>query len=74
MQQLKKFKLHICILLYLILLSFILLANPKFAFDNDGTLKPFGTGNNKTVLPLWLIIVLLALVSYYISNLFVIFK
>lgn len=74
MQQLKKFKLHICILIYLILISLILLSNPKYAFNEDGTLKQFGTGNEKTVLPLWLIIILLALIAYYIANIFVIFK
>ena len=74
MLELKKFKLHICILVYLILIGFIILLKPRFCYDNEKNLKQFGIGSKKTIFPLWLLIIFVALLSYYISNLIVIFK
>lgn len=74
MSELKKFKLHICIIIYFIMISFIILLKPDFCYDNNKNLKQFGIGSKKTIFPLWLLIIFVALISYYISNLIVIFK
>ena len=74
MLELKKFKLHICIIIYFIFIGFIVLLKPNFCYDDKKNLKQFGIGNNKTIFPLWLLIVFVALVSYYLSNIIVIFK
>ena len=74
MIELKKYKIHICILIYLLLLCFLIFLNPEFCYDKNGNLKEFGTGQNKTITPLWIIILFIALISYYISNFIVIFK
>tara|TARA_Y100000996_G_C22384365_1_gene586440 strand:+ start:184 stop:351 length:168 start_codon:yes stop_codon:yes gene_type:complete len=38
---------------------------PAFIFKKDGTLREFGIGfRNKTVIPAWLLAIVLAIVSY----------
>lgn len=56
------------ILIYLIVLGILFITKPKFLFDPKGNLKQFatGSGNRKTILPLWLIIVLIGVIIYYI--------
>jgi hypothetical protein len=56
------------ILIYLIVLGILFLVKPKFLFDPKGNLKRFatGSGNCKTILPLWLIIALIGVIIYYI--------
>ena len=48
------------------LFSLLVITKPKFIFNRDGTLKEFGLGyTKKTVLPIWLIAILLAIMSYF---------
>jgi len=56
------------ILIYLIVLGILFITKPKFLFDPKGNLKQFatGSGNRRTILPLWLIIALIGVVIYYI--------
>lgn len=55
----------IAILIYIVSFISIILIKPIFLFNNDGTIKEFGLSNiNKTVLPLWLIIIGIAILSY----------
>ena len=63
----KNRKLQIAILLYLIIIGMFVFLNPKH-LNND---KLFGIGENKTLFPLWLIIFVVAVISYYISILIV---
>ena len=49
------------------LLSFLLLnyVRPGFLYNNDGTLREFGLGQRrKTVLPIWIIAIVVAILSY----------
>jgi hypothetical protein len=49
------------------LASFILLNyfQPGFLYNKDGTLREFGLGHSrKTVLPIWLISIILGILSY----------
>ena len=49
------------------LLSFLLLnyVRPGFLYNNTGTLREFGLGQRrKTVLPIWLLSIILGILSY----------
>lgn len=53
------------IVVFLILYVTILMFKPAFVFKKDGTLRDFGLGfRNKTVIPAWLLSIILAIVSY----------
>lgn len=64
---LKNRKLQIAILIYLIIMGAFVFINPKY-LENE---KLFGIGENRTLFPLWLIIFVVAVMSYYISLLIV---
>ena len=54
------------IAIYLLIVFVILYSKPKFIFNEEGNLKEFGTGKNKTVFSLWFIFLIGAIVSYII--------
>ena len=66
--NLKQNTLQCALILYLILVLSLIYMKPKFLLKNDGSLKEFGTGNDKTVVPLWLCVLLLAMLSYYVCS------
>jgi hypothetical protein len=64
--QLKDNSLKISIILYLIIIFFIIFSKPTFLFNDNGRSKHFGLGGNqKTIFPIWLICILLAILCYY---------
>ena len=69
MLKLSDFKLQICILIYFILIIPCIVLKPNLFYDKNGNLKKFGTGENNSICPLWLAIVIVAFISVYISNL-----
>lgn len=55
----------ISLLIYFVIFTLLILNKPIFLFNGDGSVKEFGLNNiNKTVLPLWLIIIGIAILSY----------
>lgn len=61
------------IVLYIIVFMLVQYANPSFLYNEDGSLREFGVGySSKTVLPIWLIAIILGILSYlfvyYISR------
>jgi len=61
----RQHKLTFAILLYALLLWSIHLWQPAFIYDAQGAFRPFGVGyQNKTVVPIWLVCILLAILSY----------
>lgn len=53
------------IVLYIIVFMLVQYMNPSFLYNEDGSLREFGVGySNKTVLPIWLIAILLGILSY----------
>lgn len=53
------------IVVFIILYCGILLFKPGFVFKNDGNLRNFGVGfRDKTVIPAWLLAIVLAIISY----------
>lgn len=52
-------------LLFFILYILIVCLKPAFVFNHDGSLRYFGIGyKKKTVTPLWLLAIILAILSY----------
>lgn len=61
-------RLQIAFFIYIIFVGLLLLVNPRCLYNREGKLKHFGTGSkDKTIMPLWLIIFLLAIIAYYIG-------
>jgi len=53
------------ILLFVILYVFVNYYKPSFLYNTDGSLRNFGINNSKkTVIPIWLITIIIALLSY----------
>ena len=53
------------IVLYTIVFMLVQYATPSFLYNEDGSLREFGVGySSKTVLPIWLIAILLGILSY----------
>jgi hypothetical protein len=58
-------KLSISILLFLALFSLIHFLKPGFIYNEDGGYRPFGVGyRHKTVIPIWLVAIFVAILSY----------
>ena len=52
-------------LLFVGLYVLIIKLKPGFLYNHDGTLRTFGVGyKNKTVIPVWLLAIALAIISY----------
>jgi hypothetical protein len=58
-------KLNIAIFIFLLLFSLVHYLKPGIFYDNDGSFRPFGVGyKHKTVIPIWIVAILLAIFSY----------
>lgn len=56
-------------ILFLFMFCTVIICKPGFAFNKDGTFKEFGLGyNNRTVLPIWILVIIFAILSYFIIN------
>ena len=53
-------------LFYVLMLTLIIVSKPCFAFDKEGRIRPFGVGEENTVISLGVIVVALAIVSFYV--------
>lgn len=61
----RKNKTNFAIALFLILFTLFHYVKPSFAYGHDGEFRPFGVGyKNKTVIPVWLISIIIAILSY----------
>lgn len=53
------------IILYVIVFMLVQYMNPSFLYNEDGSLREFGIGySSKTVLPIWLVAIILGILSY----------
>jgi len=61
-------KLYLSIFLFVLLYSIVNIVQPSFIYNHQQkSLRPFGVGyKNTTVLSLWLVSILLAIISYFI--------
>ena len=61
-----KNKVALSILLFIVVYGLFYIVKPAFAYNEDGSLKPFGLGySNKTVVPAWLVAIVLGILCYY---------
>ena len=59
-------KIFVSILIYMILFGLVNLLTPAFMYNPDGSLKEFGLGfRKKTIIPVWLISIFLAIIAYF---------
>ena len=65
-QLIQRHKVTISIIIFLILMFIVhFFIKPAFIYNNDGSFRQFGLGNtNKTVIPIWVFTIVLAIVSY----------
>ena len=55
----------ISIVIFMLFFIVIVSIKPHFIYNKDGSLRPFGLGySKKTVIPMWLITIILAIFSY----------
>ena len=55
------------IVLFIILFTTIQMIKPAFLYNKDGSVREFGVGyRNKTILPIWLLSLILGIISYLI--------
>jgi hypothetical protein len=57
----------IAILLFVFMFGLITMIKPAFLYNKDGSIREFGIGyRNKTILPIWLLSLILGIISYLI--------
>uniref|UniRef100_A0A6C0ERI8 Uncharacterized protein n=1 Tax=viral metagenome TaxID=1070528 RepID=A0A6C0ERI8_9ZZZZ len=55
----------VSIILFVMIFGIIQLIKPGFLYNKDGSIREFGIGyRNKTILPVWLLSLVLGIVSY----------
>lgn len=63
--NIKKNVLFFSILLFIIFYLVVVISKPSILFLPNGDVRSFGIGfQNKTVLPIWLLTIILAIISY----------
>lgn len=62
---------EISVIIYIIIMSLLFVVKPAFIFDNAKVFRQFGLSNKdnkfrkKTLTPLWLLFLVLAIIIYY---------
>lgn len=57
--------------LFMAMFLIMMITRPAFVFNRDGSIKDFGLGyTNRTVLPVWILVIIFAVMSYFIVSLF----
>jgi len=60
-------KLNVAIFIFLILFSVVHFIKPGFIYNHEGGFRPFGVGyKHKTVVPIWVVSIILAILCYLI--------
>lgn len=75
MLQTKQFvrynKISIAILMFLVIFSIIHYLKPGLLYTKEGGFREFGVGyRNKTVIPIWVVSIILAILCYFSVNLY----
>ena len=58
------------IALYLLIVFTLLYLKPNMFLDKEGNIKEFGTGETKSVVPLWLVFMCFGIFSYFVVFLY----
>jgi hypothetical protein len=67
-------ELHLVIFIYLLLGVLIWKMKPRIMFDNEGKMKQFGIGNKKSVFAFPIIVILLAIIIFYLFEIRMLYK
>ena len=51
---------------YILVIILIIIAKPSFLFDEHGEARPFGVGDDKSIISLGVVVVALSIMSFYI--------
>ena len=58
----------VAIIIFLFLFAILVITKPNIAFDKNKIPRTFGLGyKNKTILPVWLIVIIFAIIAYLIT-------
>tara|TARA_Y100000591_G_C21664718_1_gene609686 strand:- start:601 stop:828 length:228 start_codon:yes stop_codon:yes gene_type:complete len=53
------------IILFIIIYIFCIIGKPAFMFNKNGAIRHFGLGKrNSTIIPIWLLVIILAIMIY----------
>lgn len=53
------------VIIYFVIFCFINYTKPALFYDNNGSIRKFGVGyQNKTIVPVWLMAIILSILSY----------
>jgi hypothetical protein len=70
----KNNRIVISILLFLVLFSIVHYIKPGFLYTKEGGFRNFGVGyRNKTVIPIWLVSIILGILSYLAVSYYLLF-
>lgn len=59
---------NIAIVIFVIGVGILAMMKPRFIYNDDGTLREFGLGyRKKTIVPLWLAVIILAILAYSVA-------
>ena len=62
-------KLNVTIFLFLLLFTLVHLLKPGLVYEKDGSFREFGVGyRHKTVIPIWVVSIVLAILSYLVVS------
>lgn len=69
---LRRNKVNLSIIIFIVLFSFIHYIKPNLIYNYDGSFREFGIGyKHKTVTPIWLFAIILAILSYISVSYFI---
>ena len=58
---------NLSIIIFVVIFILITQFKPYFLYNKKGCLRVFGLGkNNSTIIPLWLLVIIIAIISYLI--------
>lgn len=70
----RKNRVSVSIILFLIFFLLLHLAKPSLIYNKNGEFRQFGVGyKNKTVLPIWIFAIILAILSYLAVSYYLMF-
>ncbi len=62
------------IMIFLFLYTILVTVKPGLMFTKEGLIRDFGIGyKNKTVTPVWLITIIIAILSYLLVHIFILY-
>ena len=71
---LKKNIIATTIIFFVLVYMFVNYLKPAFLYTHNGTLRQFGLGyRQKTIIPLWLLSIVIAIISYLLVSFYIVF-